>query len=77
MIRQNQDKDIEEPKQFASKIRKSDVMLEAIEYVHHTEVELRHMTDEIEFLNKRMRQLEKLIKCEDCALMKQLVNFNL
>jgi hypothetical protein len=77
IIRQNQDEDIEEPKQVASKIRKSDVMLEAIEYVHQTEVELRHMTNEIEFLNKRMRQLEKLIKCEDCVLMKQLMNFNI
>jgi vacuolar-type H+-ATPase subunit D/Vma8 len=76
-MRQNQDGDIEESKQTASRIRKSDVMLEAVEYVHETEVELRHMADEIEFLRKRVMQLEKLVKCEDCILMKQLVNFNL
>jgi Helix-loop-helix DNA-binding domain len=74
---QNQDNDLEEQWQAFSKVRKSDVMLEAVEYVHQTEVELRHMTDEIELLTERVRQLEKLVKCEDCLLMKQLVSFNL
>jgi Helix-loop-helix DNA-binding domain len=60
-----------------SKVRKSDVMLEAVEYVHQTEVELRHMAEEIELLTGRVRQLEKLVRCEDCEVMKALVNCNL
>jgi Helix-loop-helix DNA-binding domain len=72
---QDKDEDSEEPpRQALSKVRKSDVMLEAVDYVHETEVELRHMADEIELLVTRVRQLEKLAKCEDCVLMKQLVN---
>jgi hypothetical protein len=74
---QDQDGDLEEQGQAFSKVRKSDVMLEAVEYVHQTEVELRHMAEEIVHLTKRVRQLEKLVKCEDCLLMKQLVNFNM
>jgi hypothetical protein len=52
-------------------------MLEAVDYVYQTEVELRHMADEIERLNTRVKQLEKLVNCDDCLLMKQLVNFSL
>jgi hypothetical protein len=74
---QDQDGDLEEQRRAFSKVRKSDVMLEAVEYVHQTEVELRHMADEIVLLNRRVRQLEKLVKCEDCLLMKQLADFNL
>lgn len=71
------DDEWEEPRQALSKVRKSDVMLEAVDYVHQTEVELRHMANEIELLTTRVRQLEKLVKCEDCPLVKQLVNFKL
>jgi len=67
----------EEPRQALSKVRKSDVMLEAVDYVHQTEVELRHMANEIELLTTRVRELEKLVKCEECPLVKQLVNFKL
>jgi hypothetical protein len=71
------DDDWEEPRQALSKVRKSDVMLEAVDYVHQTEVELRHMANEIELLTTRVRQLEKLVKCEDCPLVQQLVNIKL
>ena len=74
---QDQEDDPEQRRQALSKVRKSDVMLEAVDYVHETEVELRHMANEIELLTARVKQLEKLVKCEDCMLMKQLVNFNL
>ena len=74
---QDQDDDMEELNQASSKVRKSDVMVEAVDYVYQTEVELRHMADEIELLRTRARQLEKLVKCEDCALMKELVSFSL
>ncbi len=69
--------DPEEQRQAWSKVRKSDVMLDAVDYVHQTEVELRHMADEIGLLTARVRQIEKLVKCEDCVLMKQLVNFGM
>jgi hypothetical protein len=74
---EEKDDNWEEPRQVLSKVRKSDVMLEAVDYVHQTEVELRHMANEIELLTARVRQLEKLVKCEDCPLVKQLVNFKL
>ena len=74
---EDKDDDWEEPRQVLSKVRKSDVMLEAVDYVHQTEVELRHMANEIELLTARVRQLEKLVKCEDCPLVKQLVNIKL
>jgi hypothetical protein len=74
---QNQDDELEERQQALLKVRKSDVMLEAVDYVYQTEVELRHMADEIERLNTRVKQLEKLVNCDDCLLMKQLVNFSL
>ena len=74
---QDQNNDPEEDQQALSKVHKSDVMLEAVDYVRRTEVELRHMADEIELLRTRVGQLEKLVKYEDCALMKQLVNVNL
>lgn len=77
LIRPAQEDGPEPQKVASSRARKSDILREATEYVQQTEVELRHMTDEIMFLNKRVRQLEKLLKCEDCALMKQLVNFNI
>jgi hypothetical protein len=73
----DKDDDWEEPRQALSKVRKSDVMLEAVDYVHQTEVELRHMANEIELLTTRVRQLEKLVKCEECPLVKQLVNIRL
>ena len=74
---EDQDDDWEEPRQALSKVRKSDVMLEAVDYVHQTEVELRHMANEIEVLTARVRQLEKLVKCEECPLVQQLVNMKL
>jgi hypothetical protein len=127
--RQEQEEELEYRQQALHRVRKSDVILEAVNYVHQTEVELRHMVsppmiipssdlflagdlpcfhpsavfalsgslravqtesimvqicayserqaDEVELLRKRARQLEKLVKCGDCALMKQLVGFNL
>lgn len=74
---EDQDEDSDEQQQASSKVRKSDIMLQAVDYVHQTEVELRHMADEIELLTTRVRQLEKLVKCEDCVLMKQLINCSL
>ncbi|KIV89039.1 hypothetical protein PV10_08653 [Exophiala mesophila] len=58
----------------ASKVRKSDVLTEAMNYVNQTEVEMRHMENEINRLSERVRVLEKLVRCEDCSLLKQMVN---
>jgi hypothetical protein len=74
---EDQDDPSDEQQQPSSKLRKSDIMLQAVDYVHQTEVELRHMTDEIELLTTRVKQLERLIKCEDCVLMQRLVNCSL
>ncbi|KIX98842.1 uncharacterized protein Z520_05303 [Fonsecaea multimorphosa CBS 102226] len=60
-----------------TRVRKSDVMTDAVNYVHQSEVSMRHMTDEIKRLNDRVRTLEKLVKCEDCALLKQMVRLQL
>lgn len=57
-----------------SKVRKSDVLTEAMNYVNQTEVEMRHMENEINRLTERVRILEKLVRCEDCSLLKQMVN---
>lgn len=58
----------------ASKVRKSDVLTEAMNYVNQTEVEMRHMETEINRLSERVRVLEKLVRCEDCSVLKEMVN---
>lgn len=57
-----------------SKFRKSEVLDDAMAYVNQTEVEMRHMENELQRLNDRVRALEKLVKCEDCSLLKRLVH---
>lgn len=64
-------------REHRGKVRKSDVMTDAMNYVHQSEVEIRHMADEIGRLNERVRVLEKLVKCEDCTLLKQMVRLQL
>jgi len=64
-------------REHRGKARKSDVMTDAMNYVHQSEVEIRHMSDEIHRLNDRVRALEKLVKCEDCTLLKQMVRLQL
>jgi len=64
-------------REHRGKVRKSDVMTDAMNYVHQSEVEIRHMSDEIGRLNDRVRALEKLVKCEDCTLLKQMVRLQL
>lgn len=57
----------------AAKFRKSDVLSDAMDYVNQTEVEMRHMENEIRRLNERVRTLGKLVRCEDCSLLKGIV----
>ncbi|KIW13414.1 hypothetical protein PV08_08602 [Exophiala spinifera] len=73
--RANEDGDSDAPAAVpANKVRKSDVLTEAMNYVNQTEVEMRHMENEIQRLGERVRVLEKLVRCEDCSLLKQMVN---
>ncbi|KAK5230018.1 bHLH/Zip transcription factor [Exophiala xenobiotica] len=65
------------PREHRGKVRKSDVMTDAMNYIHQTEVEVRHMSDEINRLNERVQSLQKLVKCEDCTLLKQMVRLQL
>jgi hypothetical protein len=57
----------------SGKVRKSDVLTEAMNYVNQTEVEMRHMENEISRLSDRVRVLEKLVRCDDCSLLKRVV----
>jgi len=45
-----------------------------MDYVNQTEVEMRHMENEIHRLNERVRMLEKLVKYEECGLSKTMVD---
>jgi Helix-loop-helix DNA-binding domain len=67
------DPDARPMKGLNSKFRKSDVLSDAMSYVDQTEVEVRHMENEIQRLNDRVRTLEKLVRCEDCSLLKGVV----
>ena len=55
-----------------TKTRKSDVLLHAYGYVKRSEREKKSMVDENAFLKRRLVALEKLVKCEDCSLLKQM-----
>jgi hypothetical protein len=60
--------------ELSNQARKGGVLADAISYINQTEVEMRHMADEIKFLKKRVADLEKLVKCEDCSILKQLAS---
>ncbi|KAF3911008.1 hypothetical protein AA313_de0202206 [Arthrobotrys entomopaga] len=54
------------------KTRKADVLTDALNFVNRTQKEKKMMKDEIDFLKMRIMTLEKLVKCEDCLLLKQM-----
>lgn len=56
-----------------NKFRKSEVLDDAMAYVNQTEVEMRHMETEMIRLSDRVKLLEKLVRCEDCSLLKRMV----
>ena len=58
--------------QSSPKTKKSEVLLGAIEYVKRSEWEKQESADAIWFLKQRLVVLEKLVRCEDCALLKQM-----
>ncbi|MCJ1477440.1 hypothetical protein MMC13_006111 [Lambiella insularis] len=55
----------------SAKHRKADVLSNATDYVRQMEEKNRMMGDEIEFLRSRMTAIEKLIKCENCWLLRE------
>lgn len=63
---------IEEQALSAAKPRKSDVLLHAYSYVKRSEREMKNMVDENAFLKQRLLAVEKMVKCEDCSLLKQM-----
>jgi len=54
------------------KTRKADVLTDALNFVNRTQKEKKMMKDEIDFLKMRIMTLERLVKCEDCLLLKQV-----
>ncbi|KAF3940211.1 hypothetical protein ABW19_dt0205263 [Dactylella cylindrospora] len=54
------------------KTRKADVLTDALNFVNRTQKEKKMMKEEIDFLKMRIMTLEKLVKCEDCLLLKQM-----
>jgi len=71
----NQEEDEDLPSLSELKaVRKSDVLTDAMEYVNQSEVEMRHMDSELQQLRSRVAVLEKLVRCEDCSVLKELVN---
>ena len=56
----------------STKTRKSDVLLHAHSYVQRSEQEKKNMLDENAWLKRRLVALEKLVRCEDCSLLKQM-----
>ncbi|EWC43926.1 hypothetical protein DRE_01278 [Drechslerella stenobrocha 248] len=54
------------------KTRKADVLTDALNFVNRSQKEKKMMKDEIDFLKMRIMTLEKLVKCEDCLLLKQM-----
>ena len=57
---------------MSGKVRKADVLNDAIRYVKQAEVDAVTRIKEIDFLRLRIAALEKLVHCSDCGLLKQL-----
>ena len=52
--------------------RKATVLMSAIEYIKRSRREKQEFANSNLFLRKRLAALEKLIKCENCSLLKQM-----
>ncbi|EXJ76458.1 uncharacterized protein A1O5_00966 [Cladophialophora psammophila CBS 110553] len=58
---------------LSGRVRKSDIMLRAVNYIHQSEVEIRHMDDEIKRLQDQVCIFQKLVNCDDCSPLKDMV----
>lgn len=61
------------PSPDSSPAKKSEVLQAAIDYVNQSQLEMRHMTNDINRLNAKLKAIEKQTRCEDCNIVK---NFN-
>ncbi|KIW85663.1 hypothetical protein Z517_01055 [Fonsecaea pedrosoi CBS 271.37] len=57
----------------SGRVRKSDIMSRAINYIHQSEVEIRHLDDEIKRLQDQVGIFQKLVNCDDMSRLKDLV----
>ena len=76
-IRYSLDADERMQQLSSGKTTKSDVLLAAIQYIKQSEHEKRESSRTNDFLRQRVVALEKLVKCEDCSLLKQINWLNL
>ncbi|KIW32059.1 uncharacterized protein PV07_03633 [Cladophialophora immunda] len=58
---------------LSGRVRKSDIMSRAINYIHQSEVEIRHLDDEIKRLQDQVGVFQKLVNCDDCSVLKDMV----
>jgi len=56
------DDDADDLDSRSSKVKKSDVLIEAMNYVHSVEVELRRKDEEITQLNDRIKMMENWMR---------------
>lgn len=61
------DEEDQEPEKTSSKVKKSDVLVEAISYVQTTELEMRRKDEEIERLNEKVKLMENWIRNNNLA----------
>ncbi|KAK6371501.1 bHLH/Zip transcription factor [Exophiala oligosperma] len=61
-----------QPPDPGRRVRKCEIMTKALQYVHRSELESRHMQDEVRRLRDQVSSLEKMIKCEDCTLLQNM-----
>ncbi|OQV01634.1 Helix-loop-helix DNA-binding domain-containing protein [Cladophialophora immunda] len=57
-----------------SRVRKSEILNSAIDYIHQSEVEMRHMADEIKHLQDKERTIRNLVKCEEWSVLRALLS---
>ena len=55
----DEDDDDDDEDRSSTKVKKSDVLIEAMNYVHAAESEMRRKDDEIQKLNDRVKMMEK------------------
>ncbi|OQV10867.1 Helix-loop-helix DNA-binding domain-containing protein [Cladophialophora immunda] len=57
---------------LSGRVRKPDIMSRAINYIHQSEVEIRHLDDEIKRLQGQVCMFQKLFSCDGCSLLKDV-----
>ncbi|KIX92324.1 uncharacterized protein Z520_11932 [Fonsecaea multimorphosa CBS 102226] len=72
------DSDSSQQAQPEQQPRKSDILSNALQYIDESELEMRHMSDEILRLKNRLVVLQRMVRCEgDCDALKQIVKMKM